>query len=244
VPTASVLADQREALLEIGLQHWDRALALLERAADTLARSCAWHPYLSPAADLVEVLQRLQEPDRAAAAADVFLSRLGPGSPPMGLARAARMRALLAPAGRADAFFEESARLDAQVGLAFPLARTWLCHAERLRREHRTVQAAALLTRALAVFDRLEALPWSARAKSELAACGRPQAAPSSAPLHALLTAQELQIAVMVSEGLRNREIGSALFLSLRTVEFHLSSVYRKLGVSGRTQLVSQMTSR
>ena len=242
-PWYDVLADRREALLELGAGRETSALDLLERGASTLARSGAWHPFPSPAAELVEVLVRLERPAEAAAAGQVFLSRTGPGAPPQVRARALRIEALLAAPGEADAAYRESARLDGEVGLLFLQARTQLCHGERLRRERHRNQAQAVLSAALTTFDRLGATPWHARAAAELAACGGhlDGAARTGPSLAAQLTPQELQIAVAVSEGKRNREISAALFLSLRTVEFHLSNVYRKLEVTGRTQLVSRL---
>ncbi len=239
----AVLADRREALFELGAQRWLAALALLERAAGELERAGAWHPFLSPAAELVEVLVRLERPADAAAAAERFLSGSGAGAPPQVRARALRIRGLLAAPGQADELFRESAQLDGRVGLLFLQARTQLCHGERLRRERHRSAAQQVLSEAATSFERLGAAPWYARAAAELAACGGPVGGRDRvvAPLATQLTPQELQIAVAVSEGKRNREISAALFLSVRTVEFHLSSVYRKLEVTGRTQLVARM---
>ncbi len=242
-PSYAVLADRREALLELGNQRWPAALALLERASATLDRSGSWQPFLSPAAELVEVLVRLDRLEDAAAAAQGFLARTGLGSPPQARARALRMQGLLAGPGEADELFRESARLDGRAGLLFLQARTELCHGERLRRERHRTRAQVVLSAALTSFERLGATPWHARAAAELAACGGHVggAARVVTSLAAQLTPQELQIAVAVSEGKRNREISAALFLSLRTVEFHLSNVYRKLELTGRTQLVARM---
>ena len=79
------------------------------------------------------------------------------------------------------------------------------------------------------------------RCESELAASGAAVGAATEADVSSLLTPQELQVAILVAEGRRNREIADTLFLSLRTVESHLSRVFRKLGVSSRTQLSVRM---
>lgn len=242
-PRIAVLADRREAALEMGLQNWDAALALLRRSAAELARYATWHPYLSPAAELVEVLVRLGRLDDAAAAADDFLSRVGPGAPPQTRARALRIQGLLAPYGAAEELFTESAALDGEVGLLFLQARTQLCHGERLRRERQRSRAHAVLTEAATTFRRLGAAPWQARAEGEMSAGSAKTRKPQAASVVDLLTPRELQIAVLLSEGRRNKEICAAMFLSLRTVEFHLGNVYRKLDVTGRTQLVAYMSS-
>jgi DNA-binding NarL/FixJ family response regulator len=88
----------------------------------------------------------------------------------------------------------------------------------------------------LRTFEKLQAAPWIERAASELAATGvtaraREQSAAGQ------LTPQELQVALAVAEGATNREAGAALFLSPKTIETHLSRVYRKLNVRSRTEL-------
>src|SRR5580704_12267515 len=85
------------------------------------------------------------------------------------------------------------------------------------------------------IFDQLDARPWAERARAELRASGETLAVGGDGGEQ--LTAQELQIALLVTEGQTNAEVGRALFLSTRTVEFHLSRAYRKLGVSSRTEL-------
>jgi DNA-binding CsgD family transcriptional regulator len=154
------------------------------------------------------------------------------------MAVAARCRALLA--GRdddAEAAFATALRRHAEARQPFQEARTRLHHGEALRRNRRRADAAAELARALTVFDRLGAGPWSTRARSELQATGM---APRSrdTPASAQLTPQELRVAVLVAEGATNAETAAQLFLSPKTVEYHLSSVYRKLQIRSRAQLV------
>ena len=114
-----------------------------------------------------------------------------------------------------------------------------MLHGERLRRDRRRSDARNQLGRAAGIFRALEATPWAERAEAELAACGAPVARPTATAPSAVLTPQELQIALLVKQEMRNRDMAATLFLSLRTVEAHLSSSYRKLGVSGRTQLAT-----
>lgn len=236
-----VLAERCEAVLDLGQQRLDSAVRRLESAAAHAAAADLRHPYVSPAPDLVEAYLRQGRREDAQRAAGPFLTRVGPGSPPPPSARALRLRAMLAPPGGYDEDFEESVRLDESAGLRFHAARTLLCHAERLRRDRRRVDARSRLLRCLDVFRSLEATPWVARAEAELLACGGTLRRSTSGSVSELLTPQELQIAVLVTEGKRNREIAAELFLSLRTVEFHLSRVFRKLEISSRTQLAARM---
>ena len=90
------------------------------------------------------------------------------------------------------------------------------------------------------LFDRLGAVPWRDRAQTELRATG--ERVPRSEPATEQLTPQELQIALLVAEGKTNREIGASIFLSPKTVEFHLTRVYRKLDVNSRRELIRRFS--
>jgi DNA-binding NarL/FixJ family response regulator len=91
------------------------------------------------------------------------------------------------------------------------------------------------------IFDRLDARPWAERARAELRATGETLISPRVSGER--LTPQELQIALLVSQGRTNAQVGQAIFLSTRTVEFHLSRAYRKLGVASRTELTRRLAS-
>ena len=123
----------------------------------------------------------------------------------------------------------------------FQHARTHLAYGERLRRAQRRRDARVQLRAATEIFDRLDARPWAERARAELRASGETVASPGRGGKQ--LTPQELQIALLVSEGRTNAEVGRAEFLSTRTVEFHLSRTYRKLGVASRTELARRLAS-
>ena len=152
------------------------------------------------------------------------------------LATAERYEALLASEDDFDDRFRTALQLhgDAQVPLAE--ARTRLCYGERLRRARRRRDAREQLRAALATFDHLGAAAWSRRARAELEATGEklPKRDPT-APER--LTPQELQIALQVAEGRSNRDVAAALFLSPKTIEYHLTHVYRKLNIHSRTEL-------
>jgi DNA-binding NarL/FixJ family response regulator len=122
--------------------------------------------------------------------------------------------------------------------MAFELARTWLVCGEALRRLRRPAAARRPLLDAQRAFEALGALPWAARAAAELAAAGhRPVQRQASPPDVDQLTPQELQVARAIGEGLSNTEAATALFLSRKTVEAHLTRIYRKLGIRSRSDL-------
>ena len=131
--------------------------------------------------------------------------------------------------------------------MPFERARTLLCEGEVLRRLRRPALARPVLREAESVFAELGARPWAARAATEIAAAGDrsgawgrragPADVNPAADVH-VLSAQELQIARCVAEGRNNAEVAAALFVSRKTVEAHLTRVYRKLGVRSRTELV------
>ncbi len=122
----------------------------------------------------------------------------------------------------------------------FATARTRLAYGERLRRSGRRIDARVQLNQALGVFERLEAVPWAERARSELRATGERVRARGPATSEEL-TPQELQVAMLVAGGKTNREVGAQLFLSPKTIEWHLGHVYRKLGIRSRAELARSL---
>ncbi len=152
-------------------------------------------------------------------------------------ALAARCRGLLAPPACFEHHFAEALEHHRLGHQPFEEARTRLCFGERLRRAGERRIARDELTAALDVFDALGAAPWSARAAKELRASGQ-RLRRRDATAASQLTPQELQVALAVAEGGSNHEVGAALFLSARTVEWHLTRVYRKLEVYSRGELI------
>jgi DNA-binding CsgD family transcriptional regulator len=167
---------------------------------------------------------------------------LSPMPDPLSAALLARARALIAEdPDQADRLFLQSLASHRAAGDPFEEARTRLLLGEHLRRSRRRTAARHELLAAAATFQQLGARPWLDRADAELRVCGvtgerreRPEAVLQ-------LTAQERRIAEAVAEGRSNREVASALFLSPRTVEYHLSNAYRKLGVTNRTGLAERL---
>jgi DNA-binding CsgD family transcriptional regulator len=146
----------------------------------------------------------------------------------------ARCEALLEtrPPGEA---FEEAGALARSLA-PFHQARGELLYGEWLRRERRREDARRHLRSALDLFRQMGAAPWEDRAAAELRATGETIRKRDASTLDQL-TPQELQIAGLVSQGLTNREIASQLFLSPRTIDYHLRKVFTKLGITSRTEL-------
>ena len=124
----------------------------------------------------------------------------------------------------------------AQTPDAFETARTRLAYGERLRRARNRVLAREQLRAAAEVFERLDARPWADRARAELAATGETRRRRDPSTIDEL-TPQELQIALLLTGGKTTREAAAALFLSPKTVEYHLRHVYQKLGIHSREEL-------
>jgi len=120
----------------------------------------------------------------------------------------------------------------------FERARTELAYGEFLRRNRRRVDAREHLRPALETFMALDARQWTERARAALRASGE-NARPRRVDHEMRLTPQEFQIARFVSQGLSNREVAAQLFLSPRTVDFHLRNVFSKLGIASRTELAT-----
>ena len=147
-------------------------------------------------------------------------------------------RALLAyDDEESEGLFETALDMHAQAARPFDRARTELAFGEFLRRARRPRDARGHLRAALDGFEALGAELWAERARVELRASGQ-TARRRVADTRDQLTEQELQIAHFVAQGLSNREVAAQLFLSPRTIAAHLRNIFRKLGISSRTELV------
>jgi DNA-binding CsgD family transcriptional regulator len=192
--------------------------------------------------DQVEAAIRAGLPPPAAALArfEAFAAHArAPWAPPL----ARRCQALLAAGPDAGPLFGQALDLHAGTQRPLDLARTQLLYGEHLRRRKARGAAVAQLRAALASFQQLGACPWAARAETELRACGHPPAGRRD-DLFDQLTPQQLQIVRLVSDGLTNRQVAAQMFLSPRTVEYHLAQVYPKLQITSRTDLVRAYTRR
>ena len=138
------------------------------------------------------------------------------------------------------AAFEAALRHHAETPDGFEAARTRLAYGERLRRARNRIRAREQLRTAVEAFERLEARPWAERARAELEATGE-RLHRHDAGAADVLTPQELQIALLLAEGRTTREAAAALFLSPKTVEYHLRHVYLKLGINTRAALMGAL---
>ncbi len=169
---------------------------------------------------------------------DMEMFAAATGQPWAGAAAGHGRAVLAAAAGSADADtqFEQALSLHTGSGRVFDRARTSLAYGEHLRRSRRRIAARDHLRAALEVFDDLRAAPWAERAAQELRASGE-TARKRDASAPADLTPQELQVAQLVQRGMSNREVAAQLFVSPRTVDFHLRNVFAKTGVTSRLEL-------
>jgi DNA-binding CsgD family transcriptional regulator len=195
---------------------------------------------LSPAPELIEALLHL---GREREATELLVEYTEPAlakGQPWALARAARCRGLLAGAGEMESCFEEALGLHAQTLDVFETARTHLAYGARLRRDRKRVRAREHLRAAIQIFERLGAPPWIEQARSELAATGERSRRRDASTLDDL-TPQELRIARLLATGKTTREVAATIFVSPKTVEYHLGHVYRKLGIHSRDELCAAL---
>lgn len=229
-------------LLELGLGHPEEAADALRdalAAADPRATPIL-HLQILP--DLVEAYARAGQPDRAAvelAQLDDLAARAGRS---WAQAAAARCHGLLEPRDFAERF-EQALDWHAKGTAPFDQARTHLAYGSRLHRNRNRAAARVQLQSALELFERLGAAPWAERTRAKLVSSG------GSAPAHGdiielRLTPQELQVSLAIQRGLTNAAAAAALFLSVKTVEYHLSNIYRKLDIRSRTQLIRVLGER
>jgi DNA-binding CsgD family transcriptional regulator len=226
--------------LEHGAGDVDAALARAaeqQRALD--ARGVA-DPDLSPAPEQVELLLRAARGGEARTVAEAFARAADAKGQPWSRARAARCRLLLAEGDDAARAYEEAMRLHARTPDLFESARTRLAYGSVLRRDGERVRAREPLRAAVAAFDRLGASPWGEAARAELVATGERARRRDPTSL-AELTAQELQVSLLLAGGRTTREAAAALFLSPKTIEYHLRNVYRKLGIRSREELRAEL---
>lgn len=214
------------------------AAGWLEPAAQMLADGGVRLPNRFPIhGDLIEALFRLGK--RAAASEQLgrLLENAELTESHWARAVGARCRALLVDDAEAEDAFESALELHEADANDLERARTQLAYGERLRRLRQRRSSREHLHPALEMFERLGARPWAERARAELRASGE-RLRPRKPTAHERLTPQELQVSLAAAEGLTNKEIGARLFLSPKTVEFHLGRAYRKLDVRSRAELI------
>jgi DNA-binding CsgD family transcriptional regulator len=191
---------------------------------------------LWPGAEMVEANVMLSRQAPARALTTRFVAAAEAKGQPWSLARARRCQALLAGTGAFPGLFEDAIAHHVRTPDGFELARTRLLYGERLRRSRNRVLARTQLRAAEEIFTALDARPWRQRARAELEATGE-TIRRGEHQSRDELTPQELQIATLLAAGRTTREAAAALFLSPKTIEYHLRHVYLKLGIHSREEL-------
>jgi DNA-binding CsgD family transcriptional regulator len=182
--------------------------------------------------DLTEALVIVRQVASARREADRLAEWLDGIVDPPGLALVQRCLALTRP-DDADEHYAAAKTFHEQADDPFEAGRTLLLHGEHLRRTRRPRDARQVLQEAMSRFQQVGAGPWLERASRELGATGQPPSGKTPST-KSPLTPQELRVAMAVVDGMSNAEAAASLFLSVKTVEFHLSRVYRKLDVRSR----------
>ncbi len=226
--------------LELGAGRATDALVHFDGVDAALRRSGVQDMDLHPGPERVEALVRLgRVPEAVAAAADYHRLSAVKGQA-WAMARAERALGMVAAEQDADRHFSAAAALHAATPDRFEAARTSLAHGASLRRRRRRRDARVLLRDALATFEQLGARHRADQAAVELAATGATAQRRGASRLQAL-TAQERQIAEMLAAGATTRAAATKLFLSPKTVEYHLRHIYTKLGVRTRDGLAAAL---
>jgi DNA-binding CsgD family transcriptional regulator len=227
--------------LEVSLRNYAEALAHLGALDELQQRMGMEEPGIAVYhGDEIEALVETGDLERA----ETRVSDLERRGRELGRARAlavsARGRGLVLSArGDSDgatAAFEEALAHHERLPVPFERARTLLAYGRVLRRAKRRGAARDALAEAQAVFDELGAKLWAERTRAESARIGGRTGAGSA------LTPAEQQVAVHVAEGKTNKEVAAALFITVHTVERHLSHVYAKLGIRSRTELAARLS--
>ena len=236
---ATALAEYARAVLYNGLCRYECAVAAAHRACAAENRG----PYAWALAELVETSARSGKLDVAAAALKRIEAQTSGCASDWALGIQAQSRALLAEPEEADVRFQEALVRFGNSGTDLHLARAQLLYGECLRRENRRVDARDQLRPAYEMFSHIGADGFAERTRRELVATGE-TARKRTVETRGDLTAQEAHVARLARDGLSNPEIGAQLFISPRTVQYHLRKVFRKLDITSRNQLGGLPASR
>jgi DNA-binding CsgD family transcriptional regulator len=223
------------ARLDLGSARYQSALDRMRAVMIGPGRHTHLMLYVYP--DLVEAAVRAGQPDLAARPREVFTTWAAAIGQRWASALAARCAALTASDSDAEPRYRGAIAAHEGDGRPFEQARTRLLYGEWLRRNQRRADAREQLLAAAGAFARMGARPWRERAESELRATGAGQVMVTADDPLARLTPQELQVVRLAAAGLSNKQIGAQLFLSPRTVGYHLYRAFPKLGVTTREEL-------
>jgi ATP/maltotriose-dependent transcriptional regulator MalT len=227
------VAQWAAAVLYNGLARYDEAAAA---ARQVTANDIDPYPQMWALPELVEAAARVGETDVARQAHDRLVEMTQPAGTDWGLGTEVRSRALLSDGENAELLYREAIERFGRTGLRPELARAHLLYGEWLRREGRRSGAREQLRTAHHMFAAIGMEAFAERTRRELVATGE-TVRKRSAETRDALTPQEEQIVRLARDGLSNPEIAAELFLSSRTVEWHLRKVYMKLGISSRREL-------
>jgi DNA-binding CsgD family transcriptional regulator len=221
------------SLLYNGLGRYEDALIAAQKANEHAEAQVGsmWAPV-----ELVEAATRSGNPDRAAVALQELAEMTRASGTDWALGIEARSRALLSENEAAERRYREAIDRLGRTRVRVELARAHLVYGEWLRRERRRLDAREQLRTAHELFTAMGIEAFAERAARELLATGE-RARKRTVETSGQLTAQEAQIARLARDGLANSEIGARLFISPRTVEYHLHKVFTKLDISSRNQL-------
>jgi DNA-binding CsgD family transcriptional regulator len=226
------------AMLYIGLGRYEEAAAAARKATSHAVNHWIFM-WMLP--DLVEATARVGDLEHARSALERLAETTQPCGTEFALGLEARCRALLCDGEDAEALYREAIDRLGRTRLRPDLARAHLVYGEWLRRRNRRLDAREHLRRAHELFLEIGMEAFAQRARSELEATGE-KVRRRTVESRDELTAQERQIARLARDGLSNPEIGARLFLSPRTVEWHLHNVFTKLGIRSRRQLATALT--
>jgi DNA-binding CsgD family transcriptional regulator len=225
-----------------GLGDPGSAVVHYEALEELLASTGFADPDQSCGAELVETYLQLGRRQDAERVCGRLSDQARAKGQPWSLARAHRAAGLCGADEAGEQHFRTALRLHAATPDRYETARTELAFGARLRRERRRVAARPVLRSALDTFERLGAAPWADRAARELEATGESAHRREASAVDGL-TPQERQIAQLLVSGRTTRETAAALFLSPKTVEYHLRHIYLKLEVRSRSALAAAMES-
>ena len=229
-------AEWAAATLHIGKGEYADAVTAAQRAYDP--DGLGFNTWVLP--ELIEAAARNGDPATARAAFEELAERSSLSGTEWARGIEARSRALLTDGQEAEDLYREAIEQLGRSRVAVHHARAQLIYGEWLRRERRRIDAREQLKAAYAAFDAMGADAFAERAQRELLATGE-TVRKRAADAREALTPQEAQIARLADDGLTNPEIGEQLFLSHRTVEWHLGKVFTKLGISSRRELTKAL---
>ncbi len=228
------------AELELSRGNAEAALGHLERVTGLVEEAAVHDVDLYPGPELAEALVRLSRVDEARGLAEDYRARALAKGQPWAQARAEWTLGIVSTGAAATAHFEQSLEFHARTRDPFERARTELAYGAHLRRERQRRRARPVLRSALASFQRLGSPAWAEQAAVELEATGE-TVRRRGADAREVLTPQERQIARLLGSGQTTRQAAASLFLSPKTVEYHLRHVYLKLEISSRSELAAVM---